>query len=106
MLAVMLDMAQKHGYFATPAPEGLPFDFYASRNGEIKRVQVKTVRRRDDRKGEVVISCATSGGRRYTAQDCDLIVGWDFEDDRAYYVRIEDVDSNERWISKRNLYQL
>lgn len=106
MLAVMLDMARHHAYFTMPAPEGQPFDFFAIRGDEVQRVQVKTARRRDDRAGQVVIPCTTSGGRRYTAQDCDIVVGYDFDEQRAYYLRIEDVDRDEKWISKRNLYQL
>jgi hypothetical protein len=105
---VMAHMAYVHGYFVSNAPESLPFDFYATRGDETLRVQAKTARRRVKNGVEyVVIGCTRSNGQRYTAEDIDLLVAWDFESGRAFYVRASEIGGRgEIWISRRNLYEM
>lgn len=43
--------------------------------GEFKTLQVKTIRRRTDRKNEKVIYATNGKGEPYTPDACDLIVG-------------------------------
>lgn len=42
---------------------------------EYKRIQVKTIRRRDDRKNQMVVYATDGKGRPYTYEDCDFLIG-------------------------------
>ena len=60
------------------------YDFLARdpANGQSYRIQVKTLRKRADRDGALVIYAKKNNGRPYTPDEVDLIVGVD--GDRAF----------------------
>jgi len=54
-----------------------PYDILATDpvNGEHYRIQVKTIRQRTDRGGELVVYAKKGSGEPYTKSDADYIVG-------------------------------
>lgn len=57
------------------APEVYDLIIRNPKTGEYKRVQVKTVRVRDDRDGALVLYARKSNGEPYTTEETDLFAG-------------------------------
>jgi hypothetical protein len=90
---VMLCLARLGASVFTPAiGHDHPFDLVAHWDGNLSRVQVKTMRDGDN--GSIVMAGSSvvdrKGGKQWpiiTARDCDVIVGWYPNESRAYAVR-------------------
>lgn len=73
-------------------------------NNEWVTIQVKTIRRRNDRNGELVLSAKKGNGEPYTTEDCDYLIGVD--GDTAYMMECRgiteywasEMSASERWI--------
>lgn len=65
------------------------------------RLQVKTIRRRDDRKNEMVIYATNGRKRPYTKDDCDYLVG--VEGTTFYFVPC--IGQQEYWASDEKAAQ-
>ncbi len=72
--------------------------------GEFKTVQVKTIRRREDRGNEMVIYATNGKGEAYQPHDCDYIAG--VEGGNVYMLECtgkkeywaSDMSATKRWI--------
>lgn len=77
-------------------------------NGEVYRVQVKTLRIRKDRDNALVVYTRKSNGKAYTAEEVDLIIG--VNGDRAFMFDCEGLTeywsteqtARKRWITLSN----
>lgn len=67
-------------------------------------IQVKTIRKRDDRNGELVLYAKKGNGQPYTTDDCDYLIG--IIGDTAYMMECRgiseywasEVSASKRWI--------
>lgn len=90
---VMLCLARLGASVFTPAiGHDHPFDLIAHWDGNLSRVQIKTMREGDN--GSIVMAgCSVvdrKGGKQYpalTEKECDVIVGWYPAGSRAYAMR-------------------
>lgn len=107
-LAVAFDLANRYGYSINwPVPNDV-YDLIATKNTEVLRVQVKTVKHRTkDGKAWLVLDLTDGGGSRYEVGTVDLFAAYDPQDGRIYYLTFEHLNgARERWIDPKKLYQL
>jgi hypothetical protein len=64
-------------------------------NGEFKTIQVKTIRRREDRNNELVVYTTNGKGEPYSVEDCDYIAA--VENETVYL--FENTELKEYWAS-------
>lgn len=65
-------------------------------NGQFATFQVKTIRKRSDRNGELVIYAKKGNGQAYTTDDCDYLIGIDGQ--TAYMMECRGI--SEYWASE------
>jgi hypothetical protein len=66
-------------------------------NGEYKRIQVKTIRIRDDRGGDLVVYAKKGNGEVYTKSDADYIVGVQGTESPPRVYMFENREIGEYW---------
>lgn len=70
-------------------------------NGEHYRIQVKTIRQRNDRGGELVVYAKKGNGEPYTKSDADMIIGvWAENGEVPRVFMFENREIGEYWASE------
>lgn len=66
-----------NGYTVSRTRTAEPYDLIATDplNGETLKIQVKTIRKRMDRGGELVVYATNGSGQTYAKSDVDLFIG-------------------------------
>lgn len=73
------------------------YDRIGYKDGIFSRLQIKTIRNRDDRDGTPVIYATKGNGKPYTKEECDYIVGVQGPD--VYLVKVR--NKREYWFPKK-----
>lgn len=100
-LAVAYDLSQR-GYSISWPLSNVEHDLIASRQDEVLRVQVKSLKQRV-RNGRIyyVLDCTDGLGRRYRPGTVDMFAAYNARDKNVTYVSFDELNgARERWFKR------